>query len=393
MNLSTIRIFVVASMSLLYFAACSDVKIKKKNVSIGNINMANSLFLLIGTYTTGGSDGIYVYRFDTVDGSSDYLSQSTSVENPSYLTLSKNNNHIYSVTENGDTSACANAFTFDRKTAVLNLENSSKTDGAAPCYINMDPTGKFVLTANYQSGTISVIKLESDGTLSDDRDIIGFRQGPKQPFRRRSHLHTTVFSPDGKYLLATDLGKDRLYCFEINRQAQKASELLNTTKLSVLDLELGAGPRHLAFHPDGKHLYLLNEFSGKVNVFNYHDGKINEVQTVTADGFKGRGSADIHVTPNGKFLYTSHRLKNDGISIFSVSKADGKLIKIGYQPTGIHPRNFIVTPNGKMLLVANRDSNSVQVFAINQSTGMLTNMNKDIQIDKPVCLKLASVEG
>lgn len=393
MSLSSIRIFVAASMSLLCVAACSDVKIKKKNVSIGNINMANSLFLLIGTYTTGGSDGIYVYRFDTVDGSSDYLSQSTSVENPSYLALSKNGNHVYSVTENEDTSACANAFTFDRKTAVLNLENSSKTDGGAPCYISVDPTGKFVLTANYLGGTLSVISLEKDGTLSDDRDIIGFRQGPKQPFRRKSHLHTTVFSPDGKYLLATDLGKDKLYCFEINKQAERASELLSTSKLSVVDLELGAGPRHLAFHPNGKLLYLLNEFSGKVNVFNYHDGKIEEIQAITADGFKGKGSADIHITPNGRFLYTSHRLKNDGISIFSVSRTDGKLTKIGYQPTGIHPRNFIITPNGKMLLVANRDSNSIQVFSINQSTGMLSDMNKDIQIDKPVCLKLASVES
>jgi 6-phosphogluconolactonase (cycloisomerase 2 family) len=393
MKLSNIRIFLAASILLVYFGACSDAKTKKKNVSIGNINMANSLFLLIGTYTTGGSDGIYVYRFDTVDGSSDYLSQSTSVENPSYLTLSKNNNRVYSVTENGDTSACANAFTFDRKTSVLDLENSSKTDGAAPCYINMDPTEKFVLTANYEGGTITVIRLEKDGTLSNDRDIIGFRQGVKLPFRRRSHLHTTVFSPDGKYLLATDLGKDKLYCFETNRQAQRASEFLSTTKLSVVDLEIGSGPRHLAFHPNGKMFYLLNEFSGKVNVFNYHEGKISEIQTVTADGFKGRGSADIHITPNGKFLYTSHRLKNDGISIFSISKDDGKLTKIGYQPTGIHPRNFIITPNGKMLLVANRDSNSIQVFSINQSTGMLNNLNKDIQIDKPVCLKFASVEG
>lgn len=354
--------------------------------------MANSLFLLIGTYTTGGSDGIYVYRFDTVNGGSDYLSQSTSVENPSYLTLSKNNNRVYSVTENEDTSACANAFAFDRKTSVLDLENSTKTDGGAPCYINLDPTGKFVLTANYLGGTISVIRVEKDGTLSNDRDVIGFRQGPKQAYRRKSHLHTTVFSPDGKYLLATDLGKDRLYCFEVNEHAQKASELLSTTKLSVVDLEIGSGPRHLAFSPNGKHLYLLSELSGKVNVFDYHDGKIKEVQTLTADGFKGKGSADIHITPDGRFLYTSHRLKQDGVSIFSVSKTDGKLTKIGYQPTGVHPRNFIITPNGRMLLVANRDSNSIQVFSINQSTGMLTNMNKDIQIDKPVCLKFASVE-
>lgn len=392
MKLHYFRILIATTLTMLLISACSDVKVKKKNISIGKINMENSLFLFIGTYTTGGSDGIYVYRFDTVDGGNDYLSQSTSVENPSYLVINKKGSQVYSVTENEDSSACANAFTFDKKTAVLNLENTSPTDGGAPCYINLDPSEKFVLTANYLGGTITVIKTKDDGTLSDDRDIIGFRQGPKQSFRRKSHIHTVVFSPDGKYLLATDLGKDKLYCFEVNKNAQKASELLSTSKLSVVDLDMGSGPRHLAFHPNGKLIYLLSELSGKVKVFTYNDGIIKEIQTVTADGFKGHGSADIHITPNGKFLYTSHRLKDDGISVFAISQIDGKLTKIGYQPTGIHPRNFIITPNGKMLLVANRDSNTIQVFSINQLTGMLKDMNKDIKIDKPVCLKLASVE-
>ncbi len=393
MKLLGSRIFLIAALTMLHIVGCSDTPTKKKNISIKNINMANSLFLLIGTYTTGGSDGIYVYRFDTINASSDYLSQSTSVENPSYITISKNGNRVYSVTENDDTTACANAFTFDRKTSVLDLENSSATEGGSPCYINLDPTEKFVLTANYGGGTISVIKLAEDGTLTNDRDVISFKQGPLQPFRRKSHLHTTVFSPDGKCLLATDLGKDKLYCFEVNQQAQKARDFLSVAKLSVVDLDMGSGPRHMTFHPNGKQLYLLNELSGKVNVFDYEYGKLKEIQTVMADGFNGKGSADIHITPNGKFLYTSHRLKNDGISIFAVSKTDGKLTKIGYQPTGIHPRNFVITPNGKMLLVANRDSNSIQVFAINQTTGMLKNLNKDIKIDKPVCLKFASVEG
>lgn len=376
---------------MLVSAGCTKSG-SKKEITIGNVNMANSLYLLIGTYTSGGSDGIYVYRFDTIDGGSDYLSQSTSVENPSYLVLSKDQNRVFSVTENEDSTASANAFSFDRRTSVLSLQNSEQTGGGAPCYINLDPTERFVITANYLGGTISVISIREDGTLSEDRDIIGFKQGPKQEFRRKSHIHTIVMSPDGKYLLATDLGKDRLYCFEINKSAQQAKELLQTAKLSTVNLEIGAGPRHLAFSPSGKVLYMINEYSGKVNVFNYHDGKIKEIQAVMADGFKGRGSADIHLTPNGRFLYTSHRLKNDGISIFSVSKTDGKITKIGYQPTGIHPRNFIITPNGKMLLVANRDSNTIQVFAINQTTGMLTDMKKDIHIDKPVCLKFAAVE-
>lgn len=393
MNFYKIRFFVIVALCLLQFSACSDVKVKKKSLSIGNINMENSLFLFIGTYTSGGSDGIYVYRFDTVNGSSDYLSQSTSIENPSYLTISQNGNRVYSVTENSDTNACANAFSFDRKTAMLSLENSTKTHGKNPCYIALDPSEKFVLTANSRSGTISVIKLQKDSTLSDDRDVINFRQGILQPFQRRSHLQAVEFSPDKNLLLATDSGKDRLYCFAINKQADKARDFLSTSNLNVVEMKMGYGPKHLTFHPNGKLLYLLNEFSGKVNVFNYVNGKIKEVQTVTADGFRGKGSTDIHISPNGRFLYTSHQLKKDGIAIFSVSRIDGKLTKIGYQQTGISPQNFIITPNGKMLLVANRDSNVIQVFTINKYTGMLSNINKDIKIDKPACLKFASVEG
>lgn len=391
MSFSNFRVFALLLVYLFGYSACSDSKTKKE-VSIGNVSMANSLYLLIGTYTTGESDGIYVYRFDTVNGSSDYLSQSTSVENPSYLVLSKDGNRVFSVTENDDSSSCVNSFTFDRKTSVLSLESSQPTDGAAPCYINLDPSGQFVLTANYGGGTISVLGVEPDGALSPGRDLIGFRQGPKQPNRKKSHLHTVVFSPDGKYLLATDLGKDRIYCFEVNGQAKKPDELLHTSKMSVVELPAGSGPRHLAFHPKGRQLYLLNELSGRVTVYDYNDGRLSEIQSVAADGYHGGGSADIHLTPNGRFLYTSHRLKNDGISIFSVSPRDGKLTKIGFQPTGVHPRNFIITPNGKMLLVANRDSKSIQVFSINRYTGMLKNLNKDIRIDKPVCLKFASVE-
>jgi 6-phosphogluconolactonase (cycloisomerase 2 family) len=155
-------------------------------------------------------------------------------------------------------------------------------------------------------------------------------------------------------------------------------------------LETGSGPRHLAFHPNGRFLYSINELSGSVTAFEQKEGILSAIQYIASDttpGISGKGSADIHLTPDGRFLYSSNRLKADGIAIFSVHSEDGRLTKIAYQETGIHPRNFIISPNGKFLLCANRDSNNVQIFEINRESGLLQATGKEIFLDKPVCLK------
>jgi 6-phosphogluconolactonase (cycloisomerase 2 family) len=158
----------------------------------------------------------------------------------------------------------------------------------------------------------------------------------------------------------------------------------------VAKLETGFGPRHLAFHPNGKYLYCIGELSGKVAVFTYNDYKPEIIQTINSDTTQTsgkKGSADIHLTSDGRFLYSSNRLKADGIAIFSVNQENGQLTFIGYQPTGIHPRNFTITPNDKFLLCANRDTNNIQIFEIDSVSGLLHNTGKDIHLDKPVCLK------
>lgn len=198
-----------------------------------------------------------------------------------------------------------------------------------------------------------------------------------------------VLPPDGKYLLADDLGTDQIHKFNINpnANADNKEKFLTKGTPEAFKVAPGSGPRHLIFNSDGKFAYLINEIGGTVIAFRYADGMLDEIQTVAADTVNAQGSGDIHLSPDGKYLYASNRLKADGVAIFKVDETNGTLTKVGYQLTGIHPRNFIITPNGKYLLVACRDTNVIQIFERDQATGLLTDIKKDIKVDKPVCLK------
>lgn len=360
------------------------------NMSAETISDETSLYLLVGTYTTGESEGIYVYQFDTVSGFSKYKSV-VKVTNPSYLTINKEGTHVYSVSETGDAKAAANAFVFDKKDGTLKLLNSQLTGGADPCYIELDKTGKHVVTANYSGGSITAFNINGDGTLTTATQLIRFTgKGADAERQKAPHLHCVRYSPDGKYLFADDLGTDKIHKFGINESNE--GNYLKVGTPAAFDVAPGSGPRHLDFHPNGKYAYLINELSGAVIAFNYdaNAGNLTQIQTIQADTLSAKGSADIHVSPDGKFLYASNRLKGDGIAIFSINQADGKLTKVGYQETGVHPRNFVITPNGKFLLVASRDNDVIQIFLIDRVTGLLENTYKDIELDMPVCLKFTS---
>ena len=206
--------------------------------------------------------------------------------------------------------------------------------------------------------------------------------------QEQPHLHAVNFTPDEMWMLANDLGTD---CIHIFKQSAGASVISNEYK--DLKLHDGAGPRHLCFSPCGNYAYLLSELSGEIFVMAYNaengEEPLNIVQTLKADTIDAGGSADIHVSPDGKFLYASHRLEGDGLSIYAIAE-DGTLTRVGYQKTGIHPRNFAISPDGRFILVACRDSNVVQIFARNATTGLLSDTNKKIEKEKPVCVIFAS---
>jgi 6-phosphogluconolactonase len=349
--------------------------------------------LIVGTYTSSPtSDGIYVYDFNSQTGDVTLKSKISGVENPSYLTLSRDGKHVYAVNE--VKTGGISSFLFNSVSGALTFVNRVSSGGASPCYVSVDDKNKYVFAANYGSGEMAAVPLKEDGSLGSDIQYIkqegssivkGRQDGP--------HLHCTVLSPDNRYLLTANLGTDRVstYLFD----ASKNSQPLTTAEPAFVTVKAGSGPRHLTFHPNSKFVYLIQELGGMITAFDFKGGKLVEKQTITmlSPEFKGRiGAADIHVAPDGKFLYGSNRGDANELVIYSIDK-NGKLNYVGRQESiGKAPRNFVIDPSGTFLLVANQDSNEIIIFRRDQKTGMLTSTGGKIQVTKPVCLKFVSMK-
>ncbi|MGV3547326.1 MAG: lactonase family protein [Pedobacter sp.] len=349
---------------------------------IALVTNAQNYKLIVGTYTNkGNSEGIYVYDFDSKTAETKRLNVIKNVSNPSYLTLSNKKDFLYSVYEDGINSA-ASAFKFNQQTGEASFLNKEATKGTNPCFILTD--GKNVLTANYSGGSISVFGVNADGSISALKQNVQHSGSGPDKRQASAHVHQVLFSPDGKYVIATDLGEDRVYIYHYYAAAAQPLKLKTSVKTNS-----GSGPRHLAFSPNGKYAYLAHEFNGKVSAFNYNDGNLTllqEVETVAKD-FSGKiDAADIHLSSDGKFLYESNRGDANTINVFAVQK-DGKLKFIETVSTlGKGPRSFNIDPRGKYLLVAHQYTNDVVIFHRNAKTGKLTDSGKRINVGTPVCL-------
>lgn len=395
------KITIAGIAAILLFSCTGNRSAKRSNDKSPGENFSavettsGDLFLVAGTYTSdGGSKGIYLYRFNTDTGNSDSISM-VEVDNPSYLALSPDEKFIYAVTENDEVKSAVHAFSLDKRGGKMELLNSIPVESSAPCYVTIDSKGRYVHTANYGGGTITSFQVKENGTLASAVSMIHFNgSGPDSARQEKPHLHSVRYSPDGQYLFAADLGSDKIYRFTANDTPFEGQPALLENSLKEFITPAGTGPRHFDFHPDGgRFLYLLGELSGKVIVYDYAFGELKQKQVIAADTTGAKGSADIHVSPDGRFLYASNRLQADGIAVFSIDPEEGTLTKAGYQLTARHPRNFIITPNGKFLLVAGRDDNKVQVFRIDTESGLLTDIHQDISLSKPVCLKFAGISA
>lgn len=348
--------------------------------------------LLIGTYTkSGANDGIYVYDFNSQTGDVNLKSKVSGEENPSYLAISSDGKHVYAVNEvkNGVISS----FLFNPTSGELTYLNRVSSGGDSPCYVSVDDKNKYVFAGNYGSGSLAAIPLKEDGSFGTGSQIIqhegssidkGRQQGP--------HVHCTVLSPDNHYLLASDLGTDQISIYQYD--ASSVSQPLSPSEPPFVSVKAGSGPRHITFHPNSKYAYLIQEMGAMITVFDYKNGQLAEKQTITmlSPDFKGKvGAADIHVSPDGKFLYGSNRGNANELVIYSINKK-GLLSYVGRQTTqGKAPRNFAIDPSGNFLLVANQDSNEIIMFKRDKKTGLLTPSGGKIQLSKPVCLKFVDV--
>jgi 6-phosphogluconolactonase len=346
-------------------------------------------YLLVGTYTNGKSEGVYVYDFNTTNGTATMVSKAKT-SNPSYLAVAPDQKYVYAVNENHNkgNGGAASAYAFNRKTGELQQLDEVPSGGDDPCYISIDRTGKWAIIANYSSGTISVLPIQQGGKLGAPQTVIHDQGHGTNPARQEGpHAHTSVLSPDNRFLLTTDLGTDKLMLYAFDAKTGKLKPLAPP----FLKLPDGTGPRHLAFHPNGKWVYLVQEMGGTVTAFDYSNGKLKEFQTISTlpKDFKGTfTAADIHVSPDGKFLYASTRDQANIITVYKIDPSNGRLTVAGYQSTmGKTPRNFNFDPTGNYLLVANQNSDDIVVFKISHQTGLLTDTGKRIEVGSPVCVK------
>lgn len=354
---------------------------------------SSEFYLFVGTYTGEGSEGIYLYKFYAENGEVDSLGAATGVGNPSYLALSPDNNFLYAVNEMADSAeASVSSFAFNRKEESLTFLNKQSSRGGAPCYVSVDDSGNAVFVGNYLGGNLSMLPVNDDGSLGEASVSIQHEGSSVNENRQQSpHVHCTYISPDNSQLLVADLGTDNVsaYAFDSGQTS------LEKDPVFTYQAEAGAGPRHLTFHPNGEFAYLVNELNGTVVAFEQSGDSLRAIQTISTlpDGYDGAISgADIHVSPDGRYLYVSNREDLNNIVIYAISD-DGTLDKIGEQSSGgVHPRNFMIDPTGNYLLVANRHTDNIAIFERDKESGLLAPTGTEISVSQPVCLKVSPVE-
>lgn len=351
--------------------------------------------MFVGTYTrTGASKGIYVFRMDDESGAMTQVHVEEGISNPSFLAIHPDQRHLYAVNEVSESSGvpggALTAYEIDPASGKLRRINQQSTGGSGPCHVAIDATGKYAVVANYGGGSVCMLPLEADGSLRPSSHFIQHYGGTKINPRRqdKAHAHSANLSPDNRFAIINDLGLDQLRVYEMDLEKGK---LIFKEESSVMTAP-GAGPRHFDFHPNGRYGYAINELGCTVTAYNYDagSGKLTEINSVSTlpEGYEGDNTtADVHVSPDGRFVYGSNRGHNT-LAIFSIDESDGSVEFVGDQSTGGKtPRNFAIHPEGKFVYAANQDSDSIIQFEVSHGTGELTPVGREIRCPMPVCLK------
>ncbi|HVP47981.1 MAG TPA: lactonase family protein, partial [Bryobacteraceae bacterium] len=346
----------------------------------------------IGTFTEKSSKGIYAFRFDAATGKLTPLGLAAETVSPSYLAIHPNHQFLYAVNEVGDfggqKAGAVSAFSIDHDTGKLTFLNQVSSRGPGPCHLSLDKTGKNLLVANYAGGSVAVFPVESDGHLRDASAFIQHTGSSVNRERQQApHAHCIFTSPDNRFALAADLGLDKVLVYRFDA----AHGTLTPNNPAFGKAPPGAGPRHFAFHPDGKYVYVINEIQCTLSTFAYDAARgalrlKDTISTLAKDynATANDSTAEIGVHPSGKFVYGSNR-GHDSIAVFAVDPAEGTVERVEIVSTmGKTPRGFGIDPTGSFLIAANQDSDSLVVFRINQETGRLTPTGQKLEAFTPV---------
>jgi len=359
--------------------------------------MAERYLVFVGTYTGPKSKGIHAYRTDTVTGVIEELGLVAEIQNPSFLALHPNGRFLYAASEvasaDGKPGGSVIAYQIDTATGSLRELGRASTVGGGPCHLMVDRSGRQVLVANYGGGSIASLPVDETGRVGAASGFVQHTGSSVNPNRQKEpHAHSIQVSPDNRFALAADLGTDRLYVYPFD----PAKGLARTALEQSPALAPGSGPRHFAFHPSGRFVYVINEMLSTVTAFSYaaSNARMVELQTESTlpAGFTGGTStAEVVVHPNGRFLYGSNR-GHDSLALFSIHPSNGRLTAIGHQSTGGRtPRNFNIDPTGQQLWAANQSTDNIVIFKVDGATGALTPTGQELKVGSPVCVKFLRV--
>jgi 6-phosphogluconolactonase len=345
----------------------------------------------IGTYTNKtDSKGIYAFRFDATTGTLSPLGVAAQTQEPSFVTISSNQKFLYAVNElptfGGKSSGAITSYSLDRRTGKLSQLSQVPSGGADPCYLSLDHTGKYLLVANYTGGSVATFPVAPDGHLGAASAFVQHTgSGPNKEHQEGPHAHYIAASADNRRVFVADLGLDEVLIYRFD----PSNGSLTASDPPYVKLAPGAGPRHIAFHPNGKFAYVVSELNSTVTAFAFNPANtsfsnLQVVSTIPKDFTAHNDTAEIVVHPSGKFLYASNRGR-DSIAVFAIDQAKGTLTPAGdFSTTGKTPRNFALDPTANFLLAANQESNNIAVFRINLATGALNPTGPATEVPAPV---------
>lgn len=358
--------------------------------------MAAEQRIYIGTYTRGNdvSDGIYTCLFDDETGTLSKPVLAAESDNPSFLAVHPTRDLLFAVNEvndfGNDGAGAVSAYRIDRATGQLTLINQQSAGGSVTCHAVVDGTGKFVLVANYMGGNVAVLPINEDGSLGQLTCLINhIGSGPNKQRQEQPHAHSINLSSSNRIAYAADLGTDRVMIYRFDEE----NGLLAPSAADAAAVPPGGGPRHFSMHPSGRFAYTNNELTCEAVAFQVDSktGGLSRIQTIStlpADFDGRRSTAECLVHPNGRFLYVSNR-GHDSIACYSIDQASGMLSLIEIEKTGgREPRNFFIEPTGRWLLAENQNSDTIIVFRIDERSGSITQTDANINVGKPVCIRM-----